>query len=91
LTLVGGETPEPAYVMQPEGCTGCGLCTAVCEAGAIQVETLQPEPDHLSLRRQVCRGCRAEFLRPAVQPQGDGLCPICARAPHYRKLHQVLP
>lgn len=91
LTLVGGETPEPAYAIQPAGCTGCALCAAACEDGAIRVETLLPEPDHLNLQRQVCHGCRVEFLRPAAQSQGDGLCPICARAPHYRKLHQVLP
>lgn len=91
LTLVDAETAEPAYAIRSAGCTGCALCVAACEDGAIKVEELQAEPDHLGLRRQSCRGCRAEFLQPAAQPEGDGLCPICARAPHYRKLHQVLP
>lgn len=91
LALVNAETDEPAYAIQSAGCTGCGLCAAACEDKAIRVVGLQAEPDHLGLKRQVCRGCRAEFQRPAAQSSGGGLCPICARAPHYRKLHQVLP
>lgn len=91
LTLVNAETDTPAYAIQSAGCTGCGLCAAACEDKAIRVVGLQAEPDHLGLKRHVCSGCRSGFLRPAAQPPDDGLCPICTRAPHYRKLHQVLP
>lgn len=91
LTLIIAEDQPVAYRVDAARCTGCGLCVQSCEEGAISIVTLATATDGITLVSRQCRGCLVAYQRPAdALRDDDGLCPICARAPHYRKLHQVL-
>ena len=92
LTLIIAEDQPAAYQIDASQCTGCGLCVQSCAEGAIDIVALAAATDGISLVSRQCRGCRVAYQRPAESlREDDGLCPICAKAPHYRKLHQVLP
>lgn len=96
LTLIKAATGDAAYRVDAARCTGCGLCAGCCEERAVRIEGLADEPDEVSLVTRRCRGCGAPYQRPAARAEcggtgADGLCPICTRAPHFRKLHQILP
>ncbi len=95
LTLIIAGTGDAVYRVDAARCTGCGLCAGCCEEDAVRIEMLAVEPGEVPLVSRQCPGCRVTFQRPAARDNGDatatgGLCPICARAPHFRKLHQIL-
>lgn len=91
LILINEATDAAAYTCDATRCTGCGICVAACQEDAIGLEVMtQPAEGVLSLVRSQCRGCGVAFHTPGSTAPEDGLCPVCARAPHFRKLHQVL-
>ena len=89
LILRAGATP--AYVVTPPACSGCGLCVDVCDQQAITLHS----PAHaakstLELDPCRCAACGAAYHTVAGFPRnGGGLCRICARTQHHRKLFQV--
>lgn len=91
LTLIIADDQPVAYRVDAAQCTGCGLCVQSCEEEAISIVTLATATDGVTLDSRQCRGCLVVYHRPTdALRDDDGLCPICARAPHFRKLHQVL-
>lgn len=86
------ETGQAAYRVAPAGCSGCGLCMDVCGASAIVLERLAPVPADVALVPLRCRGCGVDRPVPAAGPlPAGGLCAVCARSGHHRRLFQVLP
>ena len=84
-----------------EKCTGCGLCTQVCEHEAIAIH----EPDAtarvvrrtqtIALEALVCSQCKAPFYLPAGRLSGNAkanrsICPICSagRVNHTQRIVQ---
>lgn len=82
----------PAFLITAEDCTGCRLCVDVCRPGALILERLAPRRQSVvPLRAQRCPSCGVTARLPAASPGADdGLCPICRRTPHKRRLFQVL-
>lgn len=78
-----------AYRLDPDGCTGCGLCSDLC--AAVSVRTLDPAPMRLlPLHRRRCAACGVPFHTPHSGADPRGLCPICERTSHHKRLYQVL-
>jgi len=91
LILINANAEQAAYQSDATRCTGCGICVAACQEDAIQLEVMiQPPGGVLPLLQSQCRGCGLAFYTPGAEAPADGLCPVCARVPHFRKLHQVL-
>lgn len=82
---------DQSYHVEPEDCTGCLVCEDVCSDDAIRVEAMSAAPADLPLTALRCRACGVEVHLPAAAAAaGGGLCPICARTGHHKKLFQVL-
>jgi len=90
LSDVNAVTGETAYNCVSSSCVGCGLCVDVCDSDAIAIPRMSSAPPALPLVAFRCRGCGVKCRVPAQRGPGDGLCPICTRAGHFRLLHQVL-
>lgn len=91
LILINAEADAAAYRCDATRCTGCGICVAACQEDAIRLEVMaRPSTADMPLLRSQCRGCGVAFYTPGTPAPAGGLCPVCARAPHFRKLHQVL-
>lgn len=83
------EVEAEAYRLDPDGCTGCGLCSDLC--GAVSVSRLEPAPQRrLPLHPRRCAACGVSFHTPNPTADARGLCHICARTSHHRRLYQVL-
>lgn len=79
-----------AYRIDAERCTGCGLCRDVCEHAAIVVSAGEAvEVETIALQTGRCRACGVHYHRPRGA-DGTGLCQVCTRANHQRRLYQVL-
>ncbi|WP_448202531.1 4Fe-4S binding protein [Azospirillum sp. sgz302134] len=93
----------PAFRIIAEDCTGCRLCVDVCRPGALILERLAPRRQIIvALHPRRCPSCgvttRLPEARPKTQPNtqpnthlgADGLCPVCRRTSHNRRLFQVI-
>lgn len=88
LMRIKDEAGGMAYQIDAARCSGCGICVAACQEDAICIETLVcPQDGRVTLHAGLCRGCGLPFHATTA---GGALCPTCRRAPHFRKLHQVL-
>lgn len=83
--------PDQAYKLSPVHCSGCRLCVDICDQSAISVTAGGPANNQfVRLEPFRCRACGAPDHRPVAAPgTADGLCRICARTGHYKKLYQV--
>lgn len=91
LSLIKDETGEMAYSVASSRCTGCKICADVCSSDAMTIASMEPPADPVLLTAFRCRGCGVDVHVPAAAPRSDGgLCPICARTGHHRRLFQVL-
>jgi Pyruvate/2-oxoacid:ferredoxin oxidoreductase delta subunit len=80
-----------AYLVSADVCTGCRLCTDVCDQDAVAVrEGVAVEQSILPLQQGVCQACGARFHRPLGTDLAASLCHVCAHINHYRHLFQVL-
>lgn len=92
LSLIKDDRGELLYGAVPSECTGCGMCEDVCGSEAMTIERLAPARPGPALAGFRCRGCGVEVHVPSGGPwDGGGLCPVCARTGHHRRLFQVLP
>lgn len=90
LTLINVGTDDVAYDLDPVSCTGCRLCMQVCDETAITLTPLGVSAPQVPLVGFICRACGAPAHLPQAQGAGDGLCSICAKSNHHRKLFQVI-
>jgi ferredoxin len=82
----------PAYRVDPARCTGCHLCADECAERAVTVvEMATCDRREIRLDERRCTRCGAPFHLPAAQTADFGLCPICRKTDHHRKLFQVRP
>ena len=91
LVLETEDKTITAYSIQPENCTGCGICVDVCDQQAIRVQALQiGETQQFALSYRHCKACGASFhyLQPETNP--PTYCPICSQINHHKHLFQVL-
>lgn len=87
---VGSDTEGPFYRIEPADCTGCRLCIDVCEDGALALhEVAELEQPMQPLTEGRCRACGAPYHVPRERPASNGLCRICQRTNHHRRLYQV--
>lgn len=89
MTLINTGRHDAAYEIRPEACTGCRLCADVCDEGAVTLRFLAPAAPPVALRPYRCAGCGVPGHSPGADGPEDGLCPVCRRAAHYRKLHVI--
>jgi len=88
IQQVEGETP--AYRLQHRSCTGCGLCSDVCEHGSVSPRSWgEPHTDEVLLQERRCEACGVHFQMPAVSERSS-LCWVCARAHPVRRKRQVM-
>lgn len=91
LSLIKDEAGEMMYQASSFRCSGCGLCADVCSEDAMRIDGLAPLPAAVPLTGVPCRGCGVAVHVPTAGPwAGGGLCPVCRRTGHHRRLHQVL-
>ncbi len=93
LGLIDEDGGAALYHVHPESCDACGLCETVCEAAAISLKAMAPAPEPIPLQRWACRACGVAVHAPEAAAQSlarDGLCTICTRTGHHKKLYQVL-
>ncbi len=86
-------TPEQGglfYETSAAACDGCGLCEDVCDHRAITVRIRQTTPEPVALSEWACKACGVSVHPPLQNRNEDGLCNICARTQHHKKLFQVL-
>lgn len=85
------ETTAGVYRVLPDACTGCGLCSDVCGAQAIEPVALGAAAAYdVPLAGSRCRACGVAFHLPVPAATGASLCPVCRKANPYRLLFQVL-
>lgn len=90
LTLIKADNDQSFYHPIPESCTGCGLCKDICEASAVEVFGMQSKGADMPLDRFQCRSCGVQGHTTHANPPKDGLCRICQRTDHHKKLFVVL-
>ncbi|WP_083392785.1 4Fe-4S binding protein [Rhodobacter xanthinilyticus] len=93
LIRIKDDEGNPCYRTEPAACTGCGLCADVCDEDALQLAAMAPAPPDVPLQAYACRGCGVSVHEPAAHRPANaegGLCPVCRRTGHHRKLFQVL-
>ncbi len=82
---------DPRYEVRPDRCTGCGLCVAVCDTGAVTIEpAAKAETSCIALSQFICRACGVLSFTPQVAGTKQELCWTCRRSNHHSKLFQVL-
>lgn len=92
---------EESIALQHARCTGCGLCTQVCEHEAIAIHepdataSVVRRPQSIALEALVCSQCKAPFYLPASMLSGNAkanrlICPICSagRVHHTQRIVQ---
>lgn len=86
------DSDAPArYCSTPAACDACGLCREVCPVNAVTIDIMAPAPADIPLTSWVCDGCGVPVHMPAAAGAAGGLCPICRKSAHHKKLFQVLP
>ncbi len=90
LTQVKAPEGELVYQTRAAPCDGCSLCEEACDHVAIEVRPMQEAPPDVVLSEWTCRACGVMVHPPVQNDTGDGLCHICARTQHHKKLFQVL-
>lgn len=91
LSLIKDSEGHLMYRSRSDLCSGCGLCADVCDSDALTIKQAQPEAPAVALTAFRCRGCGVEVHVPTQGPWADtGLCPICTRTGHHKRLFQVL-
>lgn len=91
LSLIKDESGEMVYQTVSLHCSGCELCADVCHGKALTVRQCHFEAPDVALTSLRCRGCGVDVHVPTAGPWAtSGLCPICARSGHHKRLHQVL-
>lgn len=79
------------YSLEHTKCVGCGLCTDVCEPGAITLRPwVRPDQAFILLHESTCRHCGVRFHVPAVRMEELGRCWVCADGHRKPRLYQVL-
>lgn len=92
LTRIKDNSGDQYYHTNPVNCSGCRICEDVCSDDAIRVEAMSTVCADLPLTAMRCRACGVEMHLPAAAAvRGGGLCPVCTRTGHHKKLFQVLP
>jgi hypothetical protein len=62
----------------------------VCDAGAINLEEMQEMPDAVPVVEYTCEACGVAVHEPEASAGGGGLCQVCRKTGHHKKLFQVL-
>ncbi len=86
-------TDNGLYVIKPENCTGCGICSSACETAAISIESYAEfnSKENIVLFEKQCTVCGNNFHTPQNNLQADNnLCPVCQAHNHSNNLYQVL-
>ncbi len=80
------------YEINPQDCTGCGICAAVCESEAIMIDNWFLSSYHfVPLTESTCNSCGIKFHFPKQYSQSDRFyCRICQHQDHNSNLYQVL-
>lgn len=89
LMLIKAENGEMLYESAPDLCTGCLLCSDICEENASEVRLMTAKSQNVQLCEYQCRACGAPSHTTA-RPPADGLCRICRQTGHHKKLFVVL-
>ncbi len=91
LSRVKSGDGEMQYVVDPATCNDCGLCCDLCGENAIRLGHLSAAPQPVALACFRCRGCGVNVHVPALGPYAArGICPVCDRTGHHKRLFQVL-
>jgi formate hydrogenlyase subunit 6/NADH:ubiquinone oxidoreductase subunit I len=79
------------YAIEPNHCTGCGICVDVCDQQAMSVQNLQvSEPKQLALSSKRCKACGTSFHYLKSEANTPTYCSICDQINHHKHLFQVL-
>ncbi len=81
------------YIIQPENCTGCGICSSACEAKAISILSYAGfnSKENILLIEKHCTACGNNYHTPQNNPHADNnLCSVCQAHNHSNNLYQVL-
>jgi ferredoxin len=89
MTLIKAGQAEAAYTTDPAACTGCGLCGDICDEGAVTIHTMIAAPEDVALHPWRCMGCGVSCHSLVAGGPAEGLCPICHKTGHHRRLHWV--
>ncbi len=91
LSLTDDDAGGLEYRSRPDRCSGCGLCVDICEERAVSLQELgRPTTTSWPLEQSRCRACGVDLHQPTTPDRHDGLCWVCARQNHHKKLFQVL-
>ncbi|MET0108492.1 MAG: 4Fe-4S binding protein [Candidatus Thiodiazotropha sp.] len=80
------------YRMEPQACTGCGICQDICNAQAISVmQWSQLDKQDLILAPITCSCCGNQAHMPVESgSRSQTHCRICAQVNHHNNLYQVM-
>lgn len=72
---------KASFEINPERCTGCGLCADVCLDKAITIQTWHTatHSSDAMLVRQECTRCRHDYWQPD-QERKTSICPVCQQS-----------
>ena len=91
LFLADDDAGGLEYRSRPDRCSGCGLCVDICEEEAVLLQELgRPSMTSWPLEQSRCRACGVDLHRPTTPDGHDGLCWVCSKQNHHKKLFQVL-
>lgn len=90
LIYINDTQSGASYNIDPAGCDACGLCVDLCTPSAIGLAFMTQRPDDIALTNWTCTACGVQAHAPTVSAATDGLCEICRRTGHHKKLYQVL-
>lgn len=83
--------PAFGYQILPENCTGCGICSDLCNENAISLRRWSRcDQRFVELSKGRCEICGAPTFRPAGSAHDHFLCHICESTNHHKNLYQVL-
>ncbi len=79
------------FEIKPENCTGCAICTDVCDQSAISLHAWSKAHQlAIKLAGQKCTSCGVEFKLPVASNLSNEFCPICTRSNKNQNLYQVI-
>lgn len=91
LIHINDSASDGSYGISPAGCDACGLCVDICTPTAIGLAYMTQRPDDIALTNWTCTACGVRVHAPMANAATDGMCDICRRTGHHKKLYQVLP